>query len=236
MCAGLALRALWRSLGCRCLFGGFLIVLTMAGGPFKAAHWRSCTTCWARSDIRPAHRSERSARSWRKWWVSRSAVRLSRSSARTSLSPSMRLLSLQPQGLCELAYVHARPLLAKLKRAIGEAFEARFGLSGGNRRTRGLLAMAWLVGLFVVPEGLAAPYAAQLGGTVAAVGFLMAADPLGSIVGAWLCGRMTEENRSRLLVPLAVLAGVALIFCATGPSIPVSVMLWAVSGWRPLPT
>src|SRR4051812_407536 len=58
-----------------------------------------------------------------------------------------------------------------------------------NRRTRGLLAMAWLVGLFVVPEGLAAPYAAQLGGTAAAVGLLMAADPVGSVLGAWLSGR-----------------------------------------------
>ena len=59
-------------------------------------------------------------------------------------------------------------------------------------RLRALVALSWLVGLFVIPEGLAAPYAAGLGTTVAVVGVLMAADPLGSVVGAWLVSHSAD--------------------------------------------
>ncbi|WP_063758651.1 MFS transporter [Kibdelosporangium aridum] len=95
---------------------------------------------------------------------------------------------------------------------------------------RSLIALAWMVGLFVVPEGLAAPYADELMAGVAAVGFLMAADPVGSIIGAWLSGRMTELARERMLVPFAILAGVPLILCFLQPGVLFSVFLWGISG------
>ncbi len=95
---------------------------------------------------------------------------------------------------------------------------------------RSLIALAWMVGLFVVPEGLAAPYADELMAGVAAVGFLMAADPAGSIIGAWLSGRMTEQARERMLVPFAILAGVPLILCFLQPGVLISVVLWGISG------
>ncbi|WP_173128275.1 MFS transporter [Kibdelosporangium persicum] len=97
-------------------------------------------------------------------------------------------------------------------------------------RLRGLIALAWMVGLFVVPEGLAAPYTAELAAGVVAVGLLMAADPLGSMVGAWVSGRMTEYARQRMLVPFAVLAGVPLVLCVLQPGVPVSVLLFGISG------
>lgn len=99
-----------------------------------------------------------------------------------------------------------------------------------DRTLRGLVALSWLVGLFVVPEGLAAPYAAGLGASAAAVGVLMAADPAGSVIGAWLLGRMPERSRSVLLIPLAVASGLPLLVCVIQPGLVASVGLWALSG------
>jgi MFS family permease len=99
-----------------------------------------------------------------------------------------------------------------------------------DRRLRGLVALSWLVGLFIVPEGLAAPYAASLAAAAVAVGLLMAADPAGSIVGAWLISRIPERSRSALMTPLAIAAGVPLALCLTRPGLAVSVVLWAISG------
>jgi diguanylate cyclase (GGDEF)-like protein len=99
-----------------------------------------------------------------------------------------------------------------------------------DRRLRGLIALSWLIGVFTVPEGLAAPYAASIGVTVAAAGILMAADPLGSIVGAWLHSRTPEGSRSVLTVPLAMGSGLPLIACIFQPGLAAVVVLWAVSG------
>src|SRR5690606_37364913 len=66
------------------------------------------------------------------------------------------------------------------------------GWSAGARITasdphlRVLFAMALLVGLTVVPEGLAAPIAAQMDEPDVAVGWLLAADPLGFVIGAFV--------------------------------------------------
>ncbi|OLF15136.1 MFS transporter [Actinophytocola xanthii] len=95
---------------------------------------------------------------------------------------------------------------------------------------RALTALSWLVGLFVVPEALAAPYAAGLGVTAAAVGLLMAADPVGSIVGAWLVSRVPPANRTSATVVFAVAAGLPLLACLTGPPLALVVVLWALSG------
>ncbi len=46
-----------------------------------------------------------------------------------------------------------------------------------DRRLRLLLSLAWLLGLLVIPEGLAAHYAQHLGGGARTVGLLLAAGP-----------------------------------------------------------
>ena len=54
----------------------------------------------------------------------------------------------------------------------------------GDPRLRGLVLLAWLAAFWVVPEGLAAPYAQ---GKPTAVGLLLAAQPAGSVIGGlWL--------------------------------------------------
>ena len=98
-------------------------------------------------------------------------------------------------------------------------------------RRRALVVLAWLVGWYVVPEALAAPYADQLGAGPAVVGLLMAADPLGSVLGAWLFVRFVPaETRARLVGVLAAAAGLPLLLALLHPGIALTVVLWALSG------
>lgn len=97
-------------------------------------------------------------------------------------------------------------------------------------RLRALVGLGWLAGLHVVPEGVAAPYAADLGDGPAAVGLLMAALPAGSAVGALLLVRLSARRRDRLIGPLAVAAALPMIACAAGPDLPVSIALWFLTG------
>jgi diguanylate cyclase (GGDEF)-like protein len=91
-------------------------------------------------------------------------------------------------------------------------------------------ALVSLIGLFIVPEGLAAPYAGVLGAGSVAVGLLMAADPAGSIIGAWLENRLPDSGRLSGVVVPAALAGLPLIACLAQPRMPVVAGLWAISG------
>jgi len=111
--------------------------------------------------------------------------------------------------------------------------DARTGLRTvlGDDRRRLLVCAAWLVGCFVLPEGLAVPYAGQLGLDTAAAGLLMAADPAGSVVGAWLFTRFVPERvRRRAIGPLAVAAALPLGICGTAPGFGATLVLWGVSG------
>ncbi len=148
-----------------------------------------------------------------------------------------------------LAFDAATFLLAGIVLRIGLVHRARprgvaTGGSGGLRqvlagitdiasdpRRRALVLLVWMVGLYVVPEALAAPYAAELGAGTAVVGLLMAADPVGSVLGAWLFVRFVPPaRRARLIGVLAVAAGIPLLFTVFRPGVPVAVVLWGVSG------
>lgn len=101
----------------------------------------------------------------------------------------------------------------------------------GDRRLRLLLGLAWLAGLWVVPEGLAAPYAAAVGAGPAGVGWLLAANPAGNVIGALLLSRwVPPAMRATLLGPLAAAAGLPLVLCAFRPGLLLTVGLWAVAG------
>jgi predicted MFS family arabinose efflux permease len=98
---------------------------------------------------------------------------------------------------------------------------------------RALVALNWLAGFYVVPEALAAPYANAIGaGTGAAVGWLMAADPLGSVIGAWIFGRrwVPEAVQVRGLGVLGILAGIPLILCLLWPGLVTGMVFFALSG------
>ncbi len=96
---------------------------------------------------------------------------------------------------------------------------------------RTLVALNWLAGFYVVPEALAAPYAAGIAAGAALVGLLMAADPAGSVLGGVVFGKWVPERvQVRVLGWLGIAAGLPLIGFAFRPGLVLSVVLLAVSG------
>ncbi|MEU5870664.1 MFS transporter [Glycomyces sp. NPDC047369] len=117
----------------------------------------------------------------------------------------------------------------------GAAGRVGFALAGiryvsGDRRLLGLAGMLWLFGCFVVPEALAAPYAKQIGAGDAEVGLLMAANVVGAAIGAIAVAKFGPTLRRRLIVPMAFATGIPLVATMNGPSLPVTLALWALSG------
>ena len=95
---------------------------------------------------------------------------------------------------------------------------------------RALVALAMVAGFYVTVEGLAVPYADQIGGGPEAAGLLLAASPAGAVAGMWLITLWAPEKRMRLLGPLAVAACVPLVFCAFEPGLVPTLALWVLSG------
>ncbi len=96
---------------------------------------------------------------------------------------------------------------------------------------RSLLCLSWLAGFYVVPEALAAPYAAALGAGAGAVGLLMASDPAGSVLGGIVFGKWVPASLPiRTLALLGVVAGLPLTVCVMHPNLVVSMALFAMSG------
>jgi len=111
--------------------------------------------------------------------------------------------------------------------------DARHGirLVLGRRDLRVLAGLGWLCVFFVVPEGLAVPYAAQLDGGAAAAGLLLAAIPGGAALGAVIFSRFVlPRRRLALMGPLAVLTCAPLVGFLTHPGLATAVLLLALSG------
>jgi predicted MFS family arabinose efflux permease len=101
----------------------------------------------------------------------------------------------------------------------------------GDKRTRILLTLAWLVGLVVIPEGLVAPLAKELGATDAAVGWLLAADPLGFVIGTYVLSRFVAAGqRVRIVGVLAICSSATLIAFALTPHVIGAMVLLALAG------
>lgn len=97
---------------------------------------------------------------------------------------------------------------------------------------RSLVLFGWLAGFFVIPEGLAAPYAHALGGTTLDVGLVMAAMPAGTVIGAFTVGRLlTPSTRLRVMGWLAMLSCAPLIGTVANPPLWVVLGLLAVAGY-----
>ncbi len=117
------------------------------------------------------------------------------------------------------------------KRFRAGAFTDGFRVIFTNPKLRVLVGLAWLCGVYIVPEGVAAPYAAKVSGGAAAVGLLMAAMPAGTAIGTYLFVRwVPPRSRSRWMGPLGMAGGVPLVFCAFLPNLVLSLVLWAAAG------
>jgi predicted MFS family arabinose efflux permease len=101
----------------------------------------------------------------------------------------------------------------------------------GARRMRLLITFGWLVGLVVIPEGLAAPLAHEVGADGAAVGWLLAADPLGFVVGTFVLSHFVEaHHRVRIIGVLATASAAVLIAFFAHPNLTVALALLALAG------
>ncbi|WP_018685105.1 MFS transporter [Actinokineospora enzanensis] len=101
----------------------------------------------------------------------------------------------------------------------------------GDRRLRVLLTLSWLVGLAVIPEGLAAPLAREAGAAPEAVGWLLAADPLGFIVGTFVISHFVPaRHRPRLIGALATASVGVLVLFVFKPSLILALLLLALAG------
>ncbi|WP_238175919.1 MFS transporter [Kribbella albertanoniae] len=99
-----------------------------------------------------------------------------------------------------------------------------------DRRLRYLTALICVPGFYITVEGLAAPYAAAVGGGPLAVGVLFAANPAGQVVGILLSSRLAPARRLAWIGPLAVGSCVPLIACVAAPGLWATVALWGLSG------
>jgi MFS family permease len=99
-----------------------------------------------------------------------------------------------------------------------------------DRRLLTLLCFGCLAGFTVAPEGLAAPIAGDLQLGSSAVGWLLAAEPAGMVVGGWLSGRLPLPQRLSVMGVLAIGTAAPLVGFAAHPPLAIVLVLLALSG------
>lgn len=118
--------------------------------------------------------------------------------------------------------------------AAGDKADGWFGAARHvfrDRRLRLLLTLSWLVGLVVVPEGLAAPLAREMGAPDAAIGWVLAADPLGFVIGTFILSRyVSAAARVRVMGVLATCSTATLIAFIAHPNLALTLVLLALAG------
>jgi MFS family permease len=103
----------------------------------------------------------------------------------------------------------------------------------GDDTLRTLMLFGWLVTFYVVPMGLAAPYAARFPGLPLAVGtgFIFAALPFGTAMGTFVLGRVVSpEQRQRWMGGMAVGSCAVLMLCGLPPGFAASIAIFTVAG------
>ncbi len=128
---------------------------------------------------------------------------------------------------------HRPPAAGTAARGAGawwRTVRAGFTLVTGDRRLRALVALACVSGFYVIPEGLAVPYAAQIHGGTLAVGLLLAANPAGAVLGMFTLKWVPPDRRLRLMGPLAVATCLVLIPTGWTPPLAATVVLWVLNG------
>jgi len=104
----------------------------------------------------------------------------------------------------------------------------------GNGTLRTLVLYGWLVTFYIVPMGLAAPYAHSLRSGLplaVATGVIFAAGPFGTMVGAIAFSRLlSARQRQRWLAPLAAAACGVLVLLGLRPGFAAALVIIAASG------
>jgi hypothetical protein len=105
-----------------------------------------------------------------------------------------------------------------------------FQLVFGDPALRTLLLFGWLVVFYTIPEGIAAPYAARLGGGSIATGVVIASTTASTTIAIPLFTRFVRpRQRTNLMGPLAVLTCASLVLTALHPGLVVSLLIFSLS-------
>jgi hypothetical protein len=105
-----------------------------------------------------------------------------------------------------------------------------FRLVFGDRALRTLLLLAWLVAFYTIPEGIAAPYAAKLGGGSIATGLVLASTAFSTTIVTPLFTRFVRPRRRiDWMGPLAVLTCGTLVLTALHPGLAISLVIFSLS-------
>ena len=160
----------------------------------------------------------------------------------TAISPQVALAIDVLTFALSAAFIAAgvRPRPAARSRAqrthlLSESAEG-FRLVFGNHTLRSIAVVVFVTTMFaVVPEGLAAAWAAEGNpdSTTRGLnqGMIMAAGPVGYVIGGLLTARLlTPARRDRLVRPLAVLAALSLVPSVAGPPPTIVAILVMLSG------
>jgi len=136
-------------------------------------------------------------------------------------------------GLLIAFGIRARPAAARpdtIQPSPWARIRAGFRLVFSNPALRTLLGFGWLVAFYTVPEGVAAPYTARLGGGPIATGLVLASTVLATTIVTPLFSRFVRaRQRMALMGPLAVLTCATLILTLFQPGLAVSLVIFSVS-------
>ena len=105
-----------------------------------------------------------------------------------------------------------------------------FRLVFGDRGLRTLLLFGWLVVFYTIPEGIAAPYAARLGGGSIATGLVLASTVASTAIVIPLFSRFVRpRQRVNSMGPLAVLTCGTLVLTTLHPGLAASLVIFSFS-------
>ena len=108
---------------------------------------------------------------------------------------------------------------------------AAAGLCFEASRLLAIFDYAWLAAFYVVPEGLAVPYARQLGGGPVMAGLLLSAMPTGMGVGVVAFGRLVAPaRRMQVMAPMAACCCLPLLACWLRPGLAATMVIFATTG------
>jgi len=129
--------------------------------------------------------------------------------------------------------LRARPAAARPETGQASALArmlSGFRLLFGDPALRTLLLFGWLVVFYTIPEGIAAPYAARLGGGPIATGLVLASTVLGTTIAVPLFTRFVRpRQRINLMGPLAILTCGSLVLTGLHPNLAISLVVFSLS-------
>ena len=100
----------------------------------------------------------------------------------------------------------------------------------GDPALRTLVLLGWLVVFYTIPQGIAAPYAARLGGGPIATGLVLASMVFATMIFTPLFSRLVRpRQRLAWMGPLAVLTCGTLVLTALRPGLAFSLVIFSLS-------